>query len=205
MPCTMRSLHHSARNARSTLLGALASRRSVLAAFMLLSMVMCGQVMRLERSLVEFASDAQLERIEAATTHATGALDAHARTFAIRIPMATFEGFNSPLQREHFNENYLDTEEIPDAQFKGRVIEAVDLSQPGTVKVRAKGILSLHGVDRERIIACELIVSDQGVRVTSAFDILLADHDIRVPGIVRQKIAPSVKVKIDLLFPSATQ
>ncbi len=163
-----------------------------------------AQVMRLDRSLVGFTSDAQLERIEASTTHATGALDASARTFAVRIPIATFEGFNSPLQREHFNENYMDSEAIPDAQFKGRVIEAVDLSQAGTVKVRAKGVLSIHGVDQERIIACELIVSEDGVRVTSEFNVVLSDHDIRVPGIVRQKIAPAVKVRIDLLFRSAT-
>lgn len=180
------------------------ARCIAIAAFALLLDPMQAQVMRLDRSLVGFTSDAQLERIDASTTHATGALDATARTFAVRIPIATFEGFNSPLQREHFNENYMDSETIPDAQFKGRVIEAVDLAQAGTVKVRAKGVLSIHGVDQERIIACELIVSEDGVRVTSEFNVVLSDHDIRVPGIVRQKIAPAVKVKIDLLFRSAT-
>ena len=144
-----------------------------------------------------------MERIAASTAHASGVLDASTRTFAMRVPMSSFEGFNSPLQREHFNENYLDSEDHPDAEFKGRIIEAVDLSRPGVYKVRAKGHLTLHGVERERIIPCELVVAADGVRVRSDFDVLLADHNIRVPGIVRQKIAPVVKVSVELLFRSS--
>lgn len=162
-----------------------------------------AQLMRVHRSSISFVSNAPLERIEAATGHASGVLDATARTFAIRVPMSTFEGFNSPLQREHFNENYVESEDHPDAQFKGRIIEAIDLSRPGAYKVRAKGLFTVHGVERERIMPCDLVVTADGVRVTGDLDVLLADHDIRVPGIVRQKIAPVVKVSVDLMFRSS--
>ena len=157
-------------------------------------------ILRVERSTVTFVSDAPLERIEAGTTHASGLLDIGARTFAVKIPVTTFDGFNSPLQREHFNENYMESTDHPNAVFQGRIIEAVDLAAAGAYKVRAKGMLTVHGVERERIVPCEVVVTSEGVRVTSQFDVLPADHDIRVPGIVKQKIAPAIKVKVDLLF-----
>ena len=52
--------------------------------------------------------------------------------------MRSFQGFNSPLQKEHFNENYVESDKFPDASFKGKVIEDVDLSKDGTYEVRAK-------------------------------------------------------------------
>lgn len=154
----------------------------------------------LERSDISFVSDAPLERITATTTEAAGLLDPAQRTFAIRIPIRTFQGFNSPLQREHFLENYMESDLHPSATFQGRIIEAVDLSTPGTHAVRAKGTFEVHGVQRERILECRVVVTPTGIRVTSAFEVILADHGIRVPRVVQQKLAGTVQVKVDLLF-----
>lgn len=156
--------------------------------------------LKVVRSEVSFVSDAPLERIVARNTAATGLLEPATRSFAIQIPVAEFDGFNSPLQREHFNENYMQTNARPKATFAGRIIETIDLSVPGQYAVRAKGELSIHGVVRERIIPCTLVVTAEGVRVTSSFEVLLSDHDIRIPKVVQQKIASVVQVKLDLLF-----
>ncbi|MEO8067108.1 MAG: YceI family protein [Flavobacteriales bacterium] len=156
--------------------------------------------LRISRSSLRFVSDAPMERIEATTTEADGILDVNERSFAIQIPMRTFEGFNSPLQREHFNENYLEVDVFPNAIFKGRIIEAADMGKFATYRVRAKGNLSVHGVERERIIECLVVVNSEGVRLTSTFDIVLADHDIRVPRVVQQKVSPRTEVSVDLLF-----
>ncbi|MCB0790311.1 MAG: YceI family protein [Flavobacteriales bacterium] len=161
------------------------------------------ELYRLERSRVAFVSDAPLERIEAALSTATGVLDPGERSFAVQIPMREFQGFNSPLQREHFNENYIESDEFPTARFVGRIIESVDVRRPGTYDIRTKGKFTLHGVTRERIIDCSLVVSEDGIRATSSFEVPLSDHDIRIPRIVEQKIAPVVQVTIDLLFRKA--
>lgn len=113
--------------------------------------------------------------------------------------MRSFIGFNSPLQLEHFQENYVESEAWPNSLFEGRIIEAVDLTVTGTYDVRAKGRFMLHGVVRERLIPCQVVVAREGVRVTSRFDVLLADHAIRIPRVVHQKLAPMGQVKIDLL------
>lgn len=172
-------------------------------AFVLLSLHLCAQervLLKLERSEVTFLSEAPLETITATNIQCNGLVDPAARTFAVQVPITGFEGFNSPMQREHFNENYLESREWPKATFAGRVIEGVDLTQPGSYQVRAKGTLKIHGVEQERVVPCTVVVAPEGVRITSSFDVTLADHDIRIPRIVQQKIAAVIKVKVDLLF-----
>ncbi|HRP00423.1 MAG TPA: YceI family protein [Flavobacteriales bacterium] len=161
------------------------------------------ELLRLERSRITFLSEAPMETITAANTRSTGLLDPATRSFAVQVPMAEFEGFNSPLQREHFNENYLESAVHPKATFKGRIIEAVDLRTPGTHTIRAKGELSIKGIVRERIVPCTMVVSANEVRITGSFDVALDEHEIRVPRVVQQKIAPVVQVKLDLLFSSS--
>ena len=64
-----------------------------------------GQVYLTYSGEVKFKSDAPLELITAASNQLRGAIDTEKRTFAFSIEMNTFEGFNSPLQREHFKLN----------------------------------------------------------------------------------------------------
>lgn len=159
-------------------------------------------LLKLERSEITFVSDAPLERITATNKRSTGLLDATARTFAVRIPIVEFQGFNAPLQQEHFNENYLESRRFPYATFEGRIIESVDLDKPGEHYVRAKGRFTIHGVETERVIQCRVVVTDQVVRVTAEFEVTLGDHGIRIPRVVQQKLAAVAQVKVDALFRS---
>ncbi len=174
---------------------------------LLLSTVMRAQsgVVSVKKSLVSFVSAAPLERIVAASTQAAGVIDPDKRTFLIRVPMRSFNGFNSPLQQEHFNENYVESGVDPHAIFEGRIIEACDLRKTGTYQVRAKGGLAVHGIMQERIIPCTIVVDKDGIRVRSEFDLPLVDHAIRIPRVVQQKIAAVVMVKVDLWFPNAVR
>src|SRR5438128_363339 len=88
--------------------------------------------------IVRFHSDAPQELIRAESGKLRGALDPEKKAFAFRIYMSSFQGFNSPLQREHFNENYMETPKYPEAQFQGKIIEDVDISKDGEYEVRAK-------------------------------------------------------------------
>lgn len=153
-----------------------------------------------QKSDVSFVSDAPLERITASSRSASGILDIKNRDFVVRVPMRSFAGFNSPTQSEHFQENYVESRTWPSALFEGRIIENTELSTPGTYAVRAKGKFTMHGVSRERIIPCDIAVSPSGLRVTSRFDVALAEHGIRIPRVVQQKLAGTAQVKVDLLF-----
>lgn len=147
-------------------------------------------------SKTTFLSAAPLETIRAESTSMRGVLDVTSKTFAFRLDNQSFKGFNSPLQREHFNENYLQSDKYPESTFSGKIIDEIDFNKPGTYTVRAKGMLTLRGVARERIIRSNVVVGDKKVTITSDFSVLLDDHNIRIPRIVYQKIAPEIQISM---------
>lgn len=145
---------------------------------------------------INFRSEAPLEVIRAASQNLIGKIDADKRTFAFTVLVRSFEGFNSPLQQVHFYENYLETEKYPEASFSGKIIEPVDFTKPGKSTVRAKGMLLIHGVRQERIIKSEVTVKDNKIFLESDFTVQLADHNIRIPRVVHEKIATEIKVNV---------
>lgn len=149
---------------------------------------------------VNFKSDAPLELIIGFSRNLAGVINADKHTFAFTIPINSFDGFNSALQKEHFRENYLETHKYPDATFQGKMIEIIDLEQTGEYEVRAKGNLDIHGVVHERIIKCQLTVKNQGIRVATQFRVYLQDHNIQIPKVVYQKIAEEITVEVEAEF-----
>jgi len=152
------------------------------------------------KSKIHFTSDAPLEVIEATSTQLQGALKTDDRSFVFRAPMNTFEGFNSALQKTHFNTTYLETSKYPYTLFEGKIIEEIDFKKTGTYQVRGKGRFTCHGVEQERIIKCTVKVSADQIEVTSDFTVLLDDHNIKIPSVVNQKIAEEITVKLELVL-----
>lgn len=152
---------------------------------------------RCENGKITFKSDALLEVIQAKSGKLRGAIDPANNTFAWSVEIRSFEGFNAPLQKEHFNENYLESAKYPRATFAGKIIEKVDFQKDGTCDIRAKGKLSIHGVEQERIIKSTLEVKGGRLLIRSTFTVPLADHNISIPKIVHQKIAEEIEVTVE--------
>lgn len=155
---------------------------------------------RIEEGSISFESNAPLEVIKARSGELRGLINPEKRTFAFSIPMSSFQGFNSPLQREHFNENYLESSKYPNATFSGKIIEDIQFDQQGTYSIRAKGVLSIHGIEQERIIKSRLTIKETVLEVQSDFTVLLEEHNISIPKIVYQKIAEEIQVQIQATF-----
>jgi hypothetical protein len=145
---------------------------------------------------VEFSSDAPLEYIQASSDELAGILNINDLSFSFTIPMVSFQGFNSALQRTHFNENYIESEKYPNSTFNGKIIEKIDFSSPGTYNIRAKGLLNVHGIDNDKIIRCIIQVETGKISVESSFTVPLEEHKIKIPSIVQQKIAEVIDVDI---------
>ena len=128
---------------------------------------------------VKFTSQAAMESIEASSDKIKGAIDQSKNTFAFAVDIKSFKGFNSDLQREHFDENYIETDKFPTASFAGKFIEQVDFVTNGMYTVRAKGMFSIHGIQKERIIKGTITVNDGNVSIDAIFNIRLEDHDIK--------------------------
>jgi polyisoprenoid-binding protein YceI len=144
-----------------------------------------------------FVSYAPLEVIKGTSKEMRGAVNTVSRTFLFSLNVNSLHGFNSGLQREHFNENYLETAKYPRATFEGKFVEDINFKEDGIHEVRAKGILELHGVKQERILKGTIRVDGNEINIHSKFTVLLEDHNIKIPRVVYQKISPEIDVTIN--------
>lgn len=145
---------------------------------------------------ISFKSDAPLELIKAQSKELKGIIVTEKKQFAFIVNIKSFKGFNSPLQQEHFNENYLQSNKFPTASFEGKIIEDIDFAKDGVYSVRTKGNLTVHGVVQERIIKSDLTIKNSNISIRSTFTVLLADHDIPIPKVVYEKLASEIKVEV---------
>lgn len=146
---------------------------------------------------IQFKSEAPQELIKALSKELQGAIEPAGKSFSFKVQTSSFKGFNSAMQQTHFNENYLESEKYKEATFKGKIIEDIDWNQPGKYPVRAKGILTIHGVSQERIIKADVIIlPNKSLQVESLFTVMLSDHEIPIPRIVKEKLSEEIKVAI---------
>jgi hypothetical protein len=157
-------------------------------------------ILRLNKGKVAFHSQAELEVIRARTEEFKGVLDISKNEFAISIPISNFLGFNSPLQMEHFNENYLESDEFENATYVGKIKDEFDLRKDGRSVIMTEGILTIHGIAVERDIEVELVINRGIIGIKSEFKVPLKDHNIRIPNAVKGKIAEIIDVEFFALF-----
>ena len=150
--------------------------------------------------VVLFHSNAPHELIRASSDKLKCALDIQKKQFAFRLSIKSFMGFNNPLQRDHFNESYMESERYAEATFSGKIIEDVDLSKDGDYSVRAKGKLNIHGIEQERIIKGHVNTKNGKITIQADFIVSLADHSIKIPRVVYDKLAPDISVTVNAVL-----
>lgn len=152
---------------------------------------------RTNNGQISFVSDAPLELISAQSDNCQGILSLPEGAFVFRVFIKTFEGFNNPIQKEHFYENYMEVSQYPEALFQGYVLEKVQFDESSSITVRAKGDLQIHGIVKEKIIDVRIEKSNENnLSYHSTFEIFLEEFNIDVPNIVKQKIAEKIKVTV---------
>ena len=145
---------------------------------------------------INFTSDAPLEVIKATSDQMKMIIDPSTNQFALLVSISSFKGFNGRLQRDHFNEKYMESDKYPNATFKGKIIEKVDFFSDGVYEVRAKGDLEIHGQKQIRIIKCKILIKDSVITMETDFIIPLSDYNISVPSIINEKIASQIEVSV---------
>ncbi len=149
---------------------------------------------------VSFISKAPLETIKAKSDKLKGVVSKEDNTFAFSVDYISFVGFNSPLQQEHFSENFMEADKYSTSTFTGRIIEKINWNKEGNNTVRVKGVLNIHGIKQERILNATVDVDSSRVLITSEFKIEIAEHNITIPKIVHQKIAEQVTVSVSAVL-----
>ncbi|MEA5138753.1 YceI family protein [Arcicella rigui] len=166
----------------------------ILAIFLFVSQVAYSQLFSTQSGITSFFSKTPLEDITAVNSNVSAILNTSTGEIAVRMNMNQFN-FPNKLMQEHFNENYIESDEFPTGTFTGKINEEIDFKKTGIFEVSAKGILTLHGVSKEKVIKGKLNISKTGISLDSDFEVMLVDYKIDVPKIVWEKIAEKISVR----------
>ena len=143
--------------------------------------------------VVKFFSDAPLEDIQAVNNQAMAILDQGTSNVAVSMLMREFD-FPNELMEEHFNENYIESEQYPKATFTGRLDDDIADIKSGQINTRAVGEITLHGITKPLSTDVSITFDKSTVEVETKFMIRLEDFEIDIPSVVMMKIAEEVEV-----------
>ena len=149
---------------------------------------------------VSFFSASIMEDIEARNDKVAAVFDVATGQIAFSVPVHEFQ-FKRTLMQEHFNENYLESDKYPKATFTGQLLNAALVLKQlpsASQNVEAEGNLTLHGVTHKVIVTGTLQLRDGQLVVFAYFNLAPADYAIDVPLLVREHIAKSVSVRVNL-------
>lgn len=138
------------------------------------------------------------EKVAAINKSVTCVLDSKTGNVQFSVLMKGFD-FEQALMREHFHENYLESEKFPKALFKGQIMNPsqVNYSKNGTYDVNVKGQLTIHGQTRDVETGGKVLVNNGKISIAAKFNVILSDYGIEVPRLVSDKVAKSASIKVD--------
>ncbi|MDP4263964.1 MAG: YceI family protein [Bacteroidota bacterium] len=137
------------------------------------------------------------EKIEGVNRTVTCVMDSKTGNMQFAVLMKGFE-FERALMEEHFNENYVESDKFPKAEFKGIIDnnDKVNYAKEGTYPVTVKGKLILHGETKDVEAPGKLIIQDGKINATAEFNVLLGDYKISIPGLVADKVSKTAKISV---------
>lgn len=175
--------------------------KKILFAFALFAIAIAAQAQGKfysKTALVKFSAGTPLEDIDATCNSGTIIVDVQSGRIECSVLVKSFQ-FARALMQEHFNENYMESSQYPKAVFKGQItnLSDVNFKKDGTYKVKVKGTMDMHGVQKEMTTDGTLIIAGGKVsKASSEFMVACADYDIKIPSVVADKIAKEVKITI---------
>jgi len=151
---------------------------------------------------ISFYSKAPMENIEATNKSGISVIDKNTGQLEFSVLLKGFN-FERALMQEHFNENYVESDQFPKAGFKGKITDQtkVNFAKDAIYNVPITGILTLHGVSKEITTTAATITIRNGITEgEAAFNINVADFNIKIPSIVKDKIAKTVKITVKATY-----
>jgi len=172
------------------------------------TMVMCGLTMNAyaqkymtRTGKVTFFSSTPVENIEAFNNDVSSVVDGGSGEVLFIVPIKSFK-FEKALMQEHFNENYMESDKYPKAEFKGKILNMSDVNfrKDGTYNVKVAGRLTIHGVTKNVTIPGTVTVKGGSVTTNSKFRVKTADYGIKIPAMVSNKIAEQIEVTVNSIL-----
>ncbi len=161
---------------------------------------------RAAENVVKFISDAPFEDFEGTTDKIDGyaawpggefgeKIDLTGSDIYFEVPLATLKTGIGMRDRD-MREDYLETDNFPLAFFKG-TITGIVLRTDSAYDIRTSGAFTVHGVTRSMVINGEVRPEDGRLVVNCVFEVILPDHNIKVPKLLFLRISETIKVELE--------
>ena len=150
---------------------------------------------------ISFFSSTPVEDIEAINQQVTSAFENGHGKIQFSVMITAFE-FEKKLMQEHFNENYMESDKFPKATFNGVIdnIASIEVNKNGTYKANVSGDLTIKDKTNAVKTMGTFVVNGESINAKAEFKIKLADYNIKVPGVVRDKISEDILIKVDMNY-----
>jgi polyisoprenoid-binding protein YceI len=99
--------------------------------------------------------------------------------------------------QDHFNTEYLQSNQFPRADFKGSIanLKEVIFTKNGNYKAVVKGDLTLHGVTKSITVNGTITVKDGKINSIASFPIIMKDFKIDASSVTEK-----VKAEINCIY-----
>ena len=150
---------------------------------------------------ISFSSDTPLEKIKGTNKHVVCILNMENGELVFQMKIISFE-FKKALLEEHFNEKYMESEEFTRSTFSGKIDnwENVNLEEGKIIDVSVEGVIEVHGIKKTITTDGKLQLMNGNIHLLSAFSLKISDFNIKISGVVKDKIAKSVDVSVDIIL-----
>jgi len=173
----------------------------MVAVLALCSLQLSAQKMKARDGMVRFFSETPIENIEAVNNQVSSVLVAENGQFAFLVPIKAFV-FEKALMQEHFNENYMESGQYPNASFKGNIanIEEIDFTQEGEYEATFTGTMEIHGVQQTISQPVTLLIGENLVTVKAKFMVKASDYEVEIPAAKKDNISNELEVTVNVEY-----
>ena len=170
-------------------------------AFLSVFMTTNAQKFMTKNGYIGFYSHTPVEDIKGDNNQVASILDISTGEIAFQVLIKSFQ-FEKALMQEHFNENYLESEKFPRSTFSGKItnLSEVNFSKSGKYEATVEGDLLIHGVTKKISAKGSFEIAENSIVATSKFDIQPEDYNINIPGVVRNNIAKTIEVTVNMKY-----
>ena len=98
--------------------------------------------------------------------------------------------------------NYMESSTYPKATFSGAVndLSKLDITKDGSYPVEVSGNITIHGVTKKITVPGVIEVRSGKPQASTKFTVLVADYNIKIPGVVQDKISKEVAIEVSCMY-----
>jgi hypothetical protein len=169
--------------------------------FVLLQTAAAQQLLITKTGQISFFSKTPLENIEAQNNEVASVINKQNCEIVFAVLIKGFH-FERALMEEHFNENYMESDQFPKSIFKGKInnFSTINFEKDGAYAVSAEGDLTIHNITNKINLPGTLVVKAGQLQLLCQFKVQLKNFNIKIPSLVADKIDETINVSVDCRY-----